>query len=959
VRIRVEARAFTRLATCVKVRCFMKLNVKVSGWLIVLAAVTAGYSEPAMQVIRSDSNGTNLLLNPGFEQVARGGFRGWSSAPNGLLIAPGEGRDATQALACLAANSQEWAGASQTLVLNRTNVRPVVVRGWSRAQDVDGGADSGYSLYVDIVYVDGTPLWGQTGNFSTGTHDWEERQFVILPNKPIRYLTLYCILRGHTGRVWFDDVSVEETVAPSGAYLFQGRPVLLNSLLEPPSGPTKVYVTDDGLRLSMTDGRVTGLRDERRELTGSAPAGFLVRDVAADSDWYVFKEGVCPELNLRLDAAVRIAPDHLAVEGRISDTTGRDRAVTLVFALPINAQGWTWGDDIRQRRLIGGRDEFSTTVPVNCGANGQLSIYPMACINDDRTGIALALDMTKPAQYRLVYQAGTGQFFIAYDFGLVIDTARSPSSAEFRFVIYRFDPAWGFRAAWEKFMRIFPEQFQVRSHEQGIWMPFTDVSTVAGWSDFGFRYHEGNNNVGFDDQNGILSFRYTEPMTWWMSMAPQLPRTEAAAIAVRDDDLLSSNTNDQRMALVSLSTAMWDANGQPELLFRNEPWANGAVWSLNPNPFLPTQPNAGTVHWNDALREILYGSSAPNVLDGEYLDSLEGHVTANLNYRREHFAPSTVPLTFASDTCQPALWKALAVYEFTRWITDDVHRLGKLSFANGLPYQFTFLCPCLDIMGTETDWLSSGQYTPPSHAQMDLWRTLAAKKPYLLLMNTDFDRFGTNLVEQYFERSLFYGMFPSMFSHNASDNPYWENPAWYNRDRDCFKRYIPIIKRVAEAGWQPVTLASVDNSNLLIERFGPSPDGTVYFTLMNESAMLQTAHLSLSNSSAVSWVGRGAIELLSGDRLAPSDNGWSISLAPQATAVVMAPPAPQFLPTRLGPDGMVRLSWNVSEGTVQVLESSTDLTTWSAVDTNLTSTQPGSWLANPAASPNRFYRLRW
>ncbi len=47
-------------------------------------------------------------------------------------------------------------------------------------------------------------------------------------------------------------------------------------------------------------------------------------------------------------------------------------------------------------------------------------------------------------------------------------------------------------------------------------------------------------------------------------------------------------------------------------------------------------------------------------------------------------------------------------------------------------------------MGTETDWLSNGQYTPSSHGQMSLWRTLSGKKPYLLLMNTDYASFGTN-----------------------------------------------------------------------------------------------------------------------------------------------------------------------------------------------------------------------
>jgi len=39
-------------------------------------------------------------------------------------------------------------------------------------------------------------------------------------------------------------------------------------------------------------------------------------------------------------------------------------------------------------------------------------------------------------------------------------------------------------------------------------MPFTDVSTVQDWQDFGFKFHEGNNNVAWDKAHGILSFRY-------------------------------------------------------------------------------------------------------------------------------------------------------------------------------------------------------------------------------------------------------------------------------------------------------------------------------------------------------------------------------------------------------------------------------------------------------------------
>jgi hypothetical protein len=71
------------------------------------------------------------------------------------------------------------------------------VRGWSKAAGVTGGADAGYSLYVDLVYADDTPLWGQTAEFRCGTHDWEAQELTIVPSKPVKRLTVYGMFRGH------------------------------------------------------------------------------------------------------------------------------------------------------------------------------------------------------------------------------------------------------------------------------------------------------------------------------------------------------------------------------------------------------------------------------------------------------------------------------------------------------------------------------------------------------------------------------------------------------------------------------------------------------------------------------------------------------------------------------------------------------------------------------------------
>jgi hypothetical protein len=854
----------------------------------------SGASDPVLRVVRASQPGASLLRNGGFEDLREGRPAGWSSAPQGCTAAAGQGRDGSKALLCDNPSGKGWYGASQTLTLNQTSAAPVVVRGWSKAQAVSGGTDSSYSLYADLLYQDGTPLWGQTANFRAGTHDWERREMVIVPEKPVKSLTLHCLFRGRAGKVWFDDVQVEEVRASDGAALFQGVPV----------APVQPVTPQPGNVQQPRPGSLDARRDQRSQLqdymalprAGSLDwsSHLMVRDVAANSDFFPFENGVCQSLGLKVVAEPASGSAGLKMSGQVLDTTGKDRAITLVFAWPCPAEGWHWGDDIRRERVMRGNGDYFNQVAVRCGATGTMSLYPLGAVWNEQQGLALGLDMDRAAQYRIGCHAGLRLLYLAFDFGLVKETERLPGGAAFRFVLFSFDPRWGYRSAWQKYMGLFTECFVVRSKDQGIWMPFTDVSTVQGWQDFGFRYHEGNNNVAWDDEHGVLSFRYTEPMTWWMSMKKELPRTPPEATQVRDELARGKDGSARRMAAVTEVAAMHDEAGQPGLQFQDTPWCNGAVWSLNPNPWLGGGPdgavsgelNAATVHWNPKIRDQLYGPAAKGRLDGEYLDSLEGYVTADLNFRRDHFRRSSVPLTFSQETGQPALFKGLAVYEFTRWISEDVHRLGKLMFANGVPYRFTFLCPWLDVLGTETDWLSGGKYRPATLPQMDMWRTLSGAKPYLLLMNTDYDRFDPELVEKYFQRCLFYGMWPGFFSHNAAENPYWGNPKWYNRDRPLFKKYLPLVKRVAEAGWQPAPGAACTNPRLQAERFGPTAEGTVYLTVYNDTAETQRGRITPDGETVRVSAGAAVIQdLVSGRECAAGPGGFDVLLGPGQTGV--------------------------------------------------------------------------
>jgi len=601
------------------------------------------------------------------------------------------------------------------------------------------------------------------------------------------------LLRRHSGKAWFRDPVLQVVRTPRGGTQFDGVPVVL---------------------------------------MGQKNEGFEVRDVAAGSDFVSFDHGEA--LGLRLEARTERKGDVTFVEGTLSDTAGRDRAVSLIYAIPVEGDGWRWCRGPRRSVKAEPPREYVEASRFAAGANGRLSRYPLAAITREANGQAIALDMGRPAFFRVGYNAGTRELFIAYDFGL----AREKPSASFRFCAYTFDAAHRFRSALARLYAIFPAYFKCRTPEQGIWMPFYKISSVQGWEDFGFKFEEGNNETAWDDRHGIITFRYTEPHTWWMPMKKGLPRTPEAALA---EAKRRAAKKDPR-ALALMTSGYFDEQGQLVLRIRNAPWCNGAVWSVNPSPYLPFDVTDFKNKWNATLRKRLYGADRRGDLDGEYVDSSEGYVTALLDFRREHFRFAQAPLTFSFYSRRPAQFRGLLSFEYVRALAKDVHGMGKLMMANGTPSRLCWLAPLLDVMGTETNWNRNKRWRPMSDRDMLFRRALCGPKPFCFLMNTVFDDFSDALVEKYMKRCLAYGMFPGFFSPEASGRShYFRRPELYNRHRPLFKKYVPLCKTVAEAGWQPVTLARSDNPEVYVERFGEK-----YLTVFNDSSKAQTATITLS-----------------------------------------------------------------------------------------------------------------
>jgi len=126
---------------------------------------------------------------------------------------------------------------------------------------------------------------------------------------------------------------------------------------------------------------------------------------------------------------------------------------------------------------------------------------------------------------------------------------------------------------------------------------------------------------------------------------------------------------------------------------------------------------------------------------------------------------------------------------------------------------------------------------------------------------------------------LAYGMFPGFFSADASTGHYFSRRDLYDRDRPLFKKYVPICKMVAEAGWNPITRATSSDPSVHVERFGN------YLTIFNDSKEQKTVTITLENRPATL---KAAMlkEHVRGTLIAVKDGTFEVVLAPEDVLVV-------------------------------------------------------------------------
>lgn len=700
--------------------------------------------------------------------------------------------------------------------------------------------------------------------------------------------------------------------------------------------PTATVATAARFEINPAAAGLRALRFSEQALQFSAGGGFAVFDTTAKAavalpagrvevgkEKTIFtSEGE----GLSLHASFSSWQGAVRVEGEIVNTRGDERGFIVSFQVPRLSGSAVFSSDLDKDHPLadGAKEEEGNDVP-------------LAAMTDAQHGVALALPPDAPRIYGLA--GGTAGLTVRFYLGTSPDVRAFPSRASFVFLIYPAQPGWGFRSALSRYYRLFSDYYTPRLPREGFFMFQMADRVPPNVSDYGFNLAEMQLGpkvitaaLARDDAHGISTFPYMIVGQREIKFLPELPKDYDGALEIAKRwtfaDLQghpvskenTANRGDFHLKEELETSAVQTSDGRWSFVLRKTEWGeNSITYRVNPSPYLSVGENQWSVG-KLALQVAGEWHAAHPSFDGTYVDSLGANWPAVLNYRRDHFRAARFPLTVDS-TGRVALHNLLSHYEYVEALRRLMHAQGKLVLGNGV---YAYRSRNNPRPGVERQSLDD-QYTEytsvtaaPEHyrpgvklgrfflgALLDVAsseagvratvercrdvRTIMGPKPYAFLNYHWDDRAK---VEEYFNKSLAYGIYATMTKDFFTGIEYDDHPQGYPRDKALIAWAIALMRRLNQAGWEPVTHARVEGGDdLVCERFGRGQE--IYLTLYNDAATVREATVNIDAAALGFAGGKFAVrEIARESKVTRTDSGaWRLPLQPKSTYVLALTPA--------------------------------------------------------------------
>jgi len=521
------------------------------------------------------------------------------------------------------------------------------------------------------------------------------------------------------------------------------------------------------------------------------------------------------------------------------------RGMLLRFEFPFDAAGWQWHNDVQTSVVMDQPKVYENVRPLRAWADlPEWKHEPdlrmgyanrnFCTVVTGPAGVCLAVPMDRPCMFRTAYDGRARRLQIVYDFALTPDT-RKPNEVEFTFDLYACDPRWGFRDALARYYRLYPGLFRNLVKDPGQWMAFSRLSDIDNANEFCFGLQEGAPEPEYDDRLGVLSTVYFTHA----GMGARIPDydPEKDPLPAHDVQVRAMEASFKRRtrtdgvyhkvglhnARGELDVRKWRVYAHLIAQFNLDPELAYGEWTLK-----------RAVSLTERIQKTKHAE-----LDGFYYDGL----SAGINYRPDHFRTADAPCLWDPAAGKPFINNFFSSCEFARAAAELLRPRGQITMMNGALGASFYVAPWLDVLGAETGLRISRE-------RLNYIRATTYHKPFLTLLKGNYEqKIGRREMELFMKRCLAYGVFPGFFDWPPSGlgpgGRYWYHARYYERDRDLFRKYLPLCRALATAGWEPVTHAHTSAPSVFVERFGPTPHGILWLTLLNEDTRAHKTTLTL------------------------------------------------------------------------------------------------------------------
>lgn len=508
----------------------------------------------------------------------------------------------------------------------------------------------------------------------------------------------------------------------------------------------------------------------------------------------------------------------LALRMRLSGASS-PRALWIDVDLPLGEGAWRWHPDLIRSAPIT-RDAEAWAVSADHSGDLPLSVLPLAAVTSETQTLG-AVSPPAHCQIAAIGVAG-GSLRIRLAAGTM------PRRTEtFALWLHRGPAAWGARGVLAHHRAVAPEHFTARGDERraihgGTMAPAFEVTNPA---DFGFVVAQTTDLETADAasrwfrQTAVLG---AEPALYLLPWADEPTVAERGRPLPTLDEALEIEASargeaghqaDLRRA--GAASRVPDTTGEPLVseVFR-APW-RGQAWVLRLPMDLSVDLDGGrgplalASARRAAEAALSLGERAPILqMDNFFMDS-DAVVTDERWLTR-----CEGPLTFSPNTLTPAAPLAENHARWLRALAEQAGEAGRLSGNVLRAGVAQFGLPWLDGFGFEGRATADRAGSENWMIEDLAWRrALAGGRPVVALLSTPPEESTPRAAEAAWHRCLAFAITPTFTSM-------WQRPGDLESLRVLYQRFLPLVRRMEEAGWEPVTGAWTEDAGFVIERYG-------------------------------------------------------------------------------------------------------------------------------------------